>query len=97
MTSLSLETHSPALFIAHTICALVGVGMTTYTSFEAKGEIRKQTIQLTIKLSTTILKFYGLASEYRILLLRIMCMAWDQYQKLKRRYKGRGQPLPVNI
>jgi hypothetical protein len=54
MTSLSLETYSPALFIAHTIFALVGVGMMTFTSFEAKGEIRKQTIQLPIKLSTTI-------------------------------------------
>ena len=54
----SLETHSPALFIAHTISALIGVGMTTSTSFEAKGEIRKQTIQLTIKLSTIIHKFF---------------------------------------
>jgi hypothetical protein len=36
-----LETHSPALFVAHTIFALVGVGMMTSTSFEAKGEIRK--------------------------------------------------------
>jgi hypothetical protein len=57
MTSLSLETYSPALFIAHTIFALVGVGMMTSTSFEAKGEIRKQTIQLPINLSTTFLNF----------------------------------------
>ena len=55
-----LETHSPALSAAHTLFELVGVGMTTSTSFEAKGEIRKQTIQLPIKLSTTIFKFFGL-------------------------------------
>ena len=53
----SLETHPSALFGGHTICALIGVGLKTYTSFEAKGEIRKQTIQLTIKLSITISKF----------------------------------------
>jgi hypothetical protein len=58
-----LETHSPALFIAHTIFALVGVGMLmTSTSFEAKGEIRKQTIQLQIKLSITIYKFFEKSS-----------------------------------
>ena len=58
MTSLSFETHSPALFVAHTICALVGVGMTPSTSFQAKGKIRKQNIQLTIKLSTTFYKLF---------------------------------------
>jgi hypothetical protein len=46
------------LFIARTILALVGAGTTTPASFEAKGEIRKQTIQLPIKLSTTILIFF---------------------------------------
>ena len=30
-----------------------------------------------------------MAREYRIPPVRIRCMAWDQYQKLKRRYKGR--------
>jgi hypothetical protein len=30
------ETHSPAAFIAHTISALVGVGVMTSTSCEAK-------------------------------------------------------------
>ena len=53
----SLEAHSPALFIARTLSALVGVGTTTSTSFEAKGEIRKQTIQLQMDLSTTFLNF----------------------------------------
>ena len=57
-----LETHSPASFIAHTICALASVGMTTSTSSEAKGEIQKQTIQLTIKLSTTIYKLFEKSS-----------------------------------
>jgi hypothetical protein len=36
----SLGTHSSALFIAHTFCASVGVGMTPSTSFEA--EVRSE-------------------------------------------------------
>ena len=86
----SLEAHSPALFIARTLSALVGVGTTTSTSFEAKGEIRKQTIQLKIKSSTTIFKFFGMAREHYIPLVRIMCMTWGQYQKLRSRWQGRG-------
>jgi hypothetical protein len=62
MASLSLETHSPALFIAHTTCALVGVGLMTFTSFEAKGEIRRQAIRLPVKLSRIIFKFFEKSS-----------------------------------
>jgi hypothetical protein len=58
ITSLLLETHSLVFFIAHTIFALFGVGMMTSTSFEVKGEIRKQTIQLPVKSSTTIFKIF---------------------------------------
>jgi hypothetical protein len=31
-----------------------------------------------------------MAKEHRIPLKRIRCMSWDQYQMLRRRWKGQG-------
>jgi len=36
------------------------------------------------------IKKVGMAKEHRIPLMRIRCMAWDRYQKLRKLYKGRG-------
>jgi len=32
----------------------------------------------------------GMAREHRIPLVRIRCMSWEQYQKLRKIWKGRG-------
>jgi hypothetical protein len=33
---------------------------------------------------------FGMAKEHRIPLIRIRCMTWEQYQKLRKLFRGRG-------
>jgi hypothetical protein len=58
IASLSLEAHSPASLIAQIICALVDVGVMTFTSFEAKVRSESRLYNYQIKSSTIIYKFF---------------------------------------